>query len=486
MDMKVYKRVAWVLMAVMIGVIVYAAVAFQVEDMTVAKGKIDTFNEGWVLVREDGTRTDITLPHVSSCNADEVVVIENRIPEKFWGLTMSFLSADKELEVYIDGRMIYEFGKNDVRKFGHTPGSIYNFIDIPRNLPQGKIQIKMQSHYASYATNIAGIQVAKRDLSILSLFKQNVFPLLCNIIMLLAGIVFLVMALLQVLVIHKSYGVEYLGIYFLCTVGFYSIETKALSVFYGNQTVYSISVFMILMSGPILFCLYYLKNLEELTEQQQRRFRSLLVLSFGNVIVQLILQILDVVDFLDMAPMSHSLIFITLVVVSYTLLQLAKERRVLGYYLEVLGLVFLASGTIIDIIRGNIFHIGDLGKYGRYGFTLFAVITIVVQIRKIMISYMEKIQKSNALLEEKMELLEIQNQELEQARENADAANSAKSDFLANMSHEIRTPINTVLGLNEMIVQETHEKAILGYSQNIKKLPIPFLELLMIYWIYLK
>ena len=39
MDMKVYKRVAWVLMAVMIGVIVYAAVAFQVEDMTVAKGK---------------------------------------------------------------------------------------------------------------------------------------------------------------------------------------------------------------------------------------------------------------------------------------------------------------------------------------------------------------------------------------------------------------------------------------------------------------
>lgn len=411
MDMKVYRRVAWILMAIMIGVTVYATVTFQIEDMTVAKGKIDTFNEGWVLVREDGTRTDITLPHASSCNADEVVVIENRIPEKFWGLTMSFLSADKELEVYIDGRMVYEFGKNDVRKFGHTPGSIYNFIDIPRNLPQGKIQIKMQSHYASYATDILGIQVAERDLSILNLFKQNVFPLLCNIIMLLAGIVFLVMALLQTVVIHKSYGVEYLGIYFLCTVGFYSIETKALSIFYGNQTFYSIAVFMILMSGPVLFCLYYLKNLEELTEKQQRRFRSLLVLSFGNIIVQLILQILDVVDFLDMALMSHSLIFITLVVVSYTLLELAKERKELGYYLEVLGLVFLASGTIIDIIRGDVFHIGDLGKYGRYGATLFAVITIVVQIRKIMLSYMENIQKNNALLEEKMELLEIQNQE---------------------------------------------------------------------------
>ena len=36
----------------------------------------------------------------------------------------------------------------------------------------------------------------------------------------------------------------------------------------------------------------------------------------------------------------------------------------------------------------------------------------------------------------------------------AESANRAKSDFLANMSHEIRTPINTMLGMNEMILRE--------------------------------
>ena len=41
-------------------------------------------------------------------------------------------------------------------------------------------------------------------------------------------------------------------------------------------------------------------------------------------------------------------------------------------------------------------------------------------------------------------------QERQNAREAAEAANRAKSEFLANMSHEIRTPLNGVLGMTEL------------------------------------
>ncbi len=43
--------------------------------------------------------------------------------------------------------------------------------------------------------------------------------------------------------------------------------------------------------------------------------------------------------------------------------------------------------------------------------------------------------------------------DLEQARQQAEAANQAKSVFLANMTHELRTPLVGVLGMNELLVE---------------------------------
>lgn len=61
-----------------------------------------------------------------------------------------------------------------------------------------------------------------------------------------------------------------------------------------------------------------------------------------------------------------------------------------------------------------------------------------------------------------------ENNKLREARRIAEHSNASKSRFLAQMSHEIRTPINTVLGMNEMILRESRDEAILEYALSIQ------------------
>ena len=72
-----------------------------------------------------------------------------------------------------------------------------------------------------------------------------------------------------------------------------------------------------------------------------------------------------------------------------------------------------------------------------------------------------------ALVRERTQELAQTNLALTQARDQAEAANRAKSTFLANMSHEIRTPLNAVIGLTHLLQADTTEPAPLARLDKV-------------------
>ena len=76
------------------------------------------------------------------------------------------------------------------------------------------------------------------------------------------------------------------------------------------------------------------------------------------------------------------------------------------------------------------------------------------------------VQKKN--VEEKEQIQQILIKNLTQARQEAEAANNAKSEFLANLAHEIITPLHAVMGMTELLCTTALNSEQQNYADTIQ------------------
>ncbi len=122
------------------------------------------------------------------------------------------------------------------------------------------------------------------------------------------------------------------------------------------------------------------------------------------------------------------------------------------------GFLFMA-----DISHSDLYLVGaipyDAVAKGISGFSRLVVLTFILLIALLTIGAL-RVMIARKKIEE--------SEELRKAKQEVEEANRAKTTFLANMTHELRTPINTIMGMDEMIIRETENDLIRERAMDIK------------------
>ncbi len=403
------------------------------------KGVSALFETQWERVFPDGSREKIELPVTCDAMRGETVRIETILADNQQDTWMCMRASQQDMYVYVDGELRMEYCTKESRLFGKDSVSAFVFFEI-KDEDAGKVLAIDTISRCEYSGFLNEIYMGEKLDIVYTLLEQCAVVLGVSLGMLiLSTITLLVTGVLRVIYKVKM-DITYLGLGLLQLSLAMLSESRIRQLFLPNSSVASHVGFLLTILIPYPFMVYICRL------QKNRYERVYKVFSWAvaaNFFASVLLQVFGIVDLADTSIVAYGSIFVMILIMAITIALDTIKGKLQEYGEVAIGIVAMifvtAAELYIHFVPEVVIHGGVLLSFGL----LVLLVTAIFKTAREMLA-------------------------VEKEKQMAIAAGNAKAQFLANMSHEIRTPINTIIGMNEMILREGKDDTVREYAQNVE------------------
>lgn len=354
-------------------------------------------------------------------------------------LNIAFFTSDNDVRIFIDGKLRTQYCDEKYRIFGTY--STAKYITVPLKKSDSGKQMKiicnttLESSASTWNVPVMGTE---KSIIFWILYRSS-WQIISAIILLAVGIIFIAFGVIVKFGGKYNRGICYLGLFSIIMALWLLCQSEMRAFYFTYMSATNLMTSFTLMLAPIPMLFFF----NELFKNEYHRMYDIAAaIAIINVCISLVIECTGAADIVECLMPTHLIILGTCGLCLVTFLKYAKKSEIASPWAVAIGMSGLIATTLVEDINKAFYHSFFVGKYVGYGILIF------------LLSLGYSALKGMVIQERKFQ--------------DAVKANSVKTAFLANMSHEIRTPINTIMGMNEMILRENEDKDIAHYARNIK------------------
>ncbi len=436
--LKCVKKSFFISIVVLIVFFVYGQV-FLPKEKEILDFQCDEFVSEWERILNNGERVPVEVPGKVEAESGEEVWYATVLPKDINENTvLAFRTVWQDAKIYVGDELRAEHTTKGSRPFGKNSAFRYVFVELEKG-DAGKELTYCLSTQSKYSGTIRNVYIGNKIGVMWKMFAQSGAKNILAMFLFLLSLFCVLVCLFLKIVYKKHLTISYLILaMLLCSVWMIS-EMEFRQILFNNISTVAVFTYASVMLIPVAFVLY-------INEIQNERYKKLYSVPLAYAMIVFIsafvLQLLNMVELLQMLPVSHVGIFGASICIVITIVRDIKSRRILEYFSVSIGILGLVVATVVEVVLYYLNFTVTIGTALIIGLMFLLVMAIVKTGQDLM--------------------------ESEKKKQEAIVAREAQSKFLANMSHEIRTPMNAVIGMNEMILRESKDKNILEYAGNIK------------------